>query len=69
MHIEHNDTQMISMKKTKDICSNILKDNQEADSVDFANYLDKISNMEQEGYQFMNEHMKEKKFNLQLAFF
>lgn len=29
--------------------------------VDFAKYLEKISNMEQEGYEFMNENVKERK--------
>lgn len=61
-HIKEVDNNINSMKKTKDICLNILTDNNKSESVDFANYLEKISNMEQEGYKFMDENIKEKKF-------
>lgn len=61
-HIKEIDNTIYSMKKTKDICLNILSDNNESDSVDFANYLERISNMEQEGYRFMDENAKERKF-------
>lgn len=61
-HLKEIDNNINSMKKTKYICLNILSDNNKSDSVDFANYLERISNMEQEGYKFMDENAKERKF-------
>ncbi|MCG8485569.1 MAG: MerR family transcriptional regulator [Clostridia bacterium] len=61
-HIKELDTNIKNMNKTKEICINILVENDQSEGIDFANYLENISNMEREGYQFMEENIKQRKF-------
>lgn len=61
-HIKELDTSIKNMNKTKDICMSILTENDKSEDIDLANYLENISNMEREGYRFMEENIKQRKF-------